>query len=66
MRVFQLNRDKKLISSHTTTIRRECLSKSSPHATRFAGGSQVEVELEPEVKDPSKVGLGYVWRLFKF
>ena len=40
VRGFQLNRDKKSISSHNTTIRRECLSKLSPHVTRSARGSE--------------------------
>ena len=40
MRGFQLNRDKKSIRGHTTTIRRECLSKLLLHATKSARGSQ--------------------------
>ena len=40
MRGFQLNRDKKSIRGHTTTIRRECLSKLLLHATGSARGSQ--------------------------
>ena len=40
MRGFQLNRDKKSIRGHTTTIRRECLSKLLQHATKSARGSQ--------------------------
>ena len=40
MRGFQLNRDKKSIRGHTTTIGRECLSKLLLHATGSARGSQ--------------------------
>ena len=59
-----MNRDKKSIRCHTTTIRRECLSKLSPHATRSTRG--IKVELKSEVKDLLKVSLVFIFIFFMF
>ena len=50
VRGFQLNKDKKFISDHNSTIRRECLSKLSPHPLDLL--EEVKVEFKLEVQDP--------------